>query len=99
MTKYGNKTRSLFLLHRRHLRDSALKRMASSLAYLMIQFAVLVLVTLRSHVLLPILGPGVVAIGVVGAVGVQRRLQVGQQGIYNQNENERDDSGCMTMKT
>ena len=60
--------------------------MASSLSYL-IHLAVLVLVALRSHVLLVILGPScVVAIVVVGAVGVQRRLQVGQQRIYNDNK-------------
>lgn len=48
----------------------------------MINVAVLVLVTLRRHVLgLALVGPSFLAVVQIGAVGVQRRLQVGQQGI------------------
>ncbi len=56
--------------------------------YLVINVAVLVLVTLRRHVLcLALVGPSFLAVVQIGAVGVQRRLQVGQQGICkNQNE-------------
>lgn len=53
--------------------------------YLVINVAVLVLVTLRRHVLgLALVGPSFLAVVQIGAVGVQRRLQVGQQGICTQ---------------
>ena len=59
------------------------KKQENKSIYLVINVAVLVLVTLRRHVLLALVGPSFLAVVQIGAVGVQRRLQVSQQGICN----------------
>ncbi len=56
-----------------------------SFLYLVIDVAVLVLITLRRHMLLTLVGPRFLAVVQIGAVGVQRRLQISQQGICNNN--------------
>lgn len=60
-----------------------------SFRYLVIDVAVLVLVTLRRHMLLTLVGPRFLAVVQIGAVGVQRRLQISQQGICNNNNKSR----------